>query len=105
MIETIRSLEDLRRKTHVVETKAAARCSKCESGDIIRDGAVFDMDRGMTFNLQAGFMARPGAVFFKGRTYNSVRATICGNCGFVELFVEDPKGLFAEYRNARSQGE
>jgi len=89
---------------NVADTRASRCCPKCDSDEVIRDGVVFDKDRGNTGALQAGFLANPNALFFKGMTNNSVRARLCGNCGFVELFVEDPKGLYAEYQRSRNTG-
>lgn len=87
----------------MVARKAASRCSRCESEEMIPDGWVFDMNRDMTGALQAGFIANPKAIVFKGKTYNSVWARLCGSCGFIELFVADPQKLYAEYRKARGK--
>jgi hypothetical protein len=76
-------------------------CAKCGSTDLIRDGVVFDFDRVGIGRLHAGFLANPDAIFMKGKTFNPVRARICGHCGYIEMFVVDSKELFQEYVKAR----
>ena len=80
------------------------QCAKCKSTNVIEDGAVFDTTRNSQQLLQAGFQENPAALFFTGDCYRPIRAAICGDCGFVEMSIDDPQGLFAEYRRARGTG-
>jgi hypothetical protein len=42
---------------------------------------------------------RPDALVFKGRHRASLRARVCGKCGFAKLFVHKPEELLAAYRS------
>jgi hypothetical protein len=39
---------------------------------------------------------------FKGAVYAKLKANICGECGYTELFVENPAGLYDAYLKAKS---
>lgn len=45
---------------------------------------------------QVGFL-HPEAAIFRGRTYAKLRANICGQCGYTELFADDPALLYEAY--------
>lgn len=45
---------------------------------------------------QVGFL-HPEATIFRGRTYAKLRANICGQCGYTELFADDPALLYEAY--------
>ncbi len=60
----------------------------------IRDRAeslLFDED------LEVVVDSKPSAVFFKGTHYEALRATVCGECGYVSLSVKNPKALWNAY--------
>jgi hypothetical protein len=40
----------------------------------------------------------PEALIFKDRVYGRLKADICGDCGHVELRVENPGELYEHYR-------
>ena len=78
-------------------------CAKCGSTEVIRDGAAFYKDGWFLGRLMAGFEANPGAAVFKGKACHAMRAVLCGQCGYVDLFVTNPQELYAEYKKARNQ--
>ena len=39
----------------------------------------------------------PDALFFKQAHRSSLSASICGVCGFIEFFAEDPGELYSAY--------
>jgi predicted Zn-ribbon and HTH transcriptional regulator len=72
------------------------KCPKCDSKQIIPDAYVREQS-GHTVELVA--QAKPEAKLFKKGTARSVRAMICGACGYVELSVSDPRDFYAAYRS------
>jgi hypothetical protein len=47
----------------------------------------------------------PEALLLKGATRTRLKATVCGQCGFTELYASGPGELLAAHREARSSGE
>jgi hypothetical protein len=40
---------------------------------------------------------KPKAALFRGETRTELSARVCGDCGYTELFAENPSGLFEAY--------
>jgi len=65
-------------------------------------GDVRVVDRGEgKLDLSVEVYENPDAIVFKGTTRQSLRAWVCGDCGYTELFVEDPGLLLEAHRAAR----
>ncbi len=79
-----------------------SQCAKCGSKRIIEDGVLFDTTRNSRVALHAGFQKDPTALLFTGDMLEAIRAPICGDCGFVEIFVQNAPQLYASYLEARS---
>ena len=47
--------------------------------------------------------ANPEAWVFKGSIYATLKANICGECGYTELIANDPAALYNEYLKGESQ--
>ena len=79
-----------------------ATCAKCGSGKMMLEIPLKDQGQYSDGQLKAqvGFL-HPEAAIFRGRTYAKLRANICGECGFTELFAENPRLLYEAY--ARTQ--
>jgi hypothetical protein len=75
----------------------AARCSKCGSDKVVPNAKLFDQGEHSDGALKAAFEQHPSAWFFKGRVLSNLRATICGVCGFTELYAEDPLAIYERY--------
>jgi hypothetical protein len=45
--------------------------------------------------------ANPNAWFFTGTVASRLSANVCGDCGFVELFVDNPRELYQVYRKSQ----
>ena len=76
-------------------------CPKCDSERIIPD--VYVEDKGMSnvpWSLSVRVDEKPDALVFKGRHKTALEARICGECGFAELYAEDPQALYAAYAKA-----
>ena len=78
------------------------KCPRCSSEKImpnlqVRDRAesIFDKD------LEVVVDNKPDAVFFKGAHYEALRATVCGECGYVSLSVKNPEALWNVFSRAK----
>jgi hypothetical protein len=74
-------------------------CSKCGSSEI-RSGVeivagVAGVDNFATPHVYALAYRKPEARVFRGPAPHRLLARICGACGFVELYLEDPGGFAA----------
>ncbi len=92
---------------HGAEEKPAAQeaarrhgrqCAKCGSTKIIPKVRVLDQGQHSNGDLQVVVYGNPEALVFKDRLYGKLTADICGECGHVELRVENPAELFQHYR-------
>jgi predicted nucleic-acid-binding Zn-ribbon protein len=76
------------------------RCPKCGSGDRIPGVHVHGGFHARS--LQAEIVENPEAWRDKGIHEGVLSATICGRCGFAELYVKDPEELLEAYRRKQS---
>ena len=78
-------------------------CQRCGSTDVIPKARVVDRgDYGADFgNIRIGVARKPHAAFFKGLEHADVWARVCGECGFVELFVDDARAIYRAYTDSR----
>ena len=75
------------------------QCGKCGSEVVIPGVHVRDRDRSTLDNsLVAIIDAHPEAMFFRGTQESRLVANICGQCGFAELYAEEPAELVAAYQ-------
>ena len=44
----------------------------------------------------------PEALIFKGTSMGTLNAWICGECGYVETYVENPEELYSAYLKSKS---
>jgi ribosomal protein S27AE len=75
------------------------QCPKCGSSDVIPE--VYLLDRGhgdRQYNLQAIVEENPDAWLFKGTVRSSLKAWVCGACGYTELYANNPAALLAAHR-------
>ena len=78
------------------------QCSSCGSRDLMQDVKIVDhgyMDS--KHDLAIELHAKPGALIFKDTRKGILTATVCGQCGKVELAVENPHELWDAYRQAQ----
>ncbi len=82
---------------------ASLTCPRCGSDKIMPNLRIRDRYEGGRLSLSAGddlevvVEGKPNALLFKGTHREALRATVCGECGYVSLSVENPKGLWATY--------
>ena len=74
-------------------------CLECGSEKIIPNAYVFDRGRDNSkHNFEVLLDENPDALLFKDRNYYSIRAKICGDCGFVHFLVNNPQSLWKAYQ-------
>ena len=80
-------------------------CPKCKSRDvmpgvrILAQAGQFGAVKG---NLEVEVYEDPGALIFKGAQTGTLTASVCGNCGYTELYVNNPAQLLAVYRKSKN---
>jgi predicted nucleic-acid-binding Zn-ribbon protein len=75
-------------------------CSKCRSTKMISKVHIRDYGDHMSNNqLSVEIYEDPKALIFKGTHEGALNAWICGDCGFTELYVENPQELYSIYLN------
>ena len=77
------------------------KCSKCGSEKIIPSAPLLDTGQNASGQLQAlvGFN-KPQAWIMKGPIVATMKANICGECGFMEFYANDPAALYKAYVQA-----
>jgi len=73
------------------------RCPKCNSDHMIDGGYVADAHGP---RVVVGVDSHPDRGSLTQSTSSMVHASVCGSCGFVELYANRPEELYAAYRRA-----
>ncbi|MEH1853769.1 MAG: hypothetical protein V7L11_19330 [Nostoc sp.] len=70
-------------------------CLKCGSSDIIPNVSIVTQSG---YPLQVEFYNNPKAFIFKGTHSGTLKAYICGQCGYTEMYVNNAQYLLNYYR-------
>ena len=54
-------------------------------------------------NVQAIVEENPDAWLFKGEVRTSLKAWVCGACGYTELYAKNPAALLAAHRKQKER--
>ena len=74
--------------------KRTGKCPKCGSTEIIKEAKPIDEDRnGQERWLRLAKFRNPGAMIFKGKQSSTVAAWVCADCGYTELYTDNPQSL------------
>ena len=72
-------------------------CTKCQNAHLIHDVQVADRtieeDWTAAAYLKVEVATKPKARLFKGIVGIPLKATVCGSCGYTELYVSEPARL------------
>ncbi len=79
-------------------------CSKCGSHKVIPNVQVDDQGRNGTREMTVSVLENPNAILFMGAHLGTVRAWVCGTCGYMELYVENSEELYTAYEKGRIGG-
>ncbi len=80
----------------------AAACAKCGSMKMMEGVQVFDQGQHSDGKLKVRVAEKPDALLFKQNKLAIITANICGECGFTEFYVENPREFYASYRKSQS---
>lgn len=72
-------------------------CLRCGSDAKIPNVRLIDRDQSSSKRARVGLATRPDAMLFKGEVVVTTRATVCGECGHVELTAVDPDALWSAH--------
>ena len=73
---------------------ASDGCPKCGCTVIVEGVRVLDRGHGgAEHDLSVAVYRHPTARVFKGEVTCNLWARVCGNCGFTELYAENPTAL------------
>ena len=78
------------------------KCSKCGSEKIMPNLRIHDIGKRRVDWIGIEIVTKPEALVFKEAHKEFMRATACGDCGNVELTVDNPKGLWETYTKAQN---
>lgn len=83
---------------------ATLKCPRCGSEKIMSNLRIVDQSESLVDqDLEVAVESKPDAIFFKGTHYEALRATVCGECGFVNLSVNNPKELWNTYSQIKDE--
>ena len=75
-------------------------CAKCSSKDLIDEAQIVDHG---DINVGVKAYRDPGAFVLKGKVRQRVLARVCGSCGYLELYAENPQELLGAAKEARER--
>jgi predicted nucleic-acid-binding Zn-ribbon protein len=80
------------------------KCVKCESTSVIQRAMVVDKvsAAGAEQDFTVRVDADPSAFMFKKSARSVVHAWICGQCGYIELYAENPGELYQAFTTSQS---
>jgi predicted nucleic-acid-binding Zn-ribbon protein len=77
-------------------------CVKCGSAKVAPRVKVRDVgDYNAPGELAVMLHENPDALFFKETFITSLTARVCGECGYAELYAEQPGELYAAYERSK----
>ena len=87
----------------MTEERRTEPCAKCGSGKVVPLARMADQGQYSDGKLKAVVYTNPEAWIFKGAVSAVLRARICGDCGFTELYAEKPQALFKAWTRVASK--
>lgn len=75
------------------------KCIKC-SGEVIQHATVVDV-RQQGGNLHVSVASNPDALVLKKTAQSAIHAYICSDCGYTELYADDPRELYEASKAAK----
>ena len=73
------------------------KCPKCGSTRVMNDVRIVagSLEEGVTVQVQKN----PHAKLFKGTVGVPLKARVCGECGYAELYASDPASLLEAHEH------
>ncbi len=80
--------------------RSSGTCPKCGSPRLIKGARIVDRGQDSSkHDLTVEIHEKPDAVFFKRTHQGTLRAWICGHCGFTEIYASNPDELWTVSSN------
>jgi hypothetical protein len=79
------------------------KCLACGSERMVPNGRVLDQEQYSRGCLLLSLRRVSNALLFKKPFYDRVRAWVCGECGYVQLFAENPRQLYQAHLERRGE--
>jgi len=75
--------------------KSSGKCPKCGSPEIIADAKAMDATGPLRghLDLSVGRFLKPEAIILRDWKSTTLSAWVCGGCGFVEFYADEPTTL------------
>jgi hypothetical protein len=77
-------------------------CPRCGSTKLMFDVRILDQGQYSDGSLKVAVDGDPYALIFKDRLCSRLVADVCGECGHVELKVNEPRDLYEHYLQSKS---
>ena len=81
------------------------KCPKCGSREVMADLEVRDDGRNNSHPLRVAVEEpeppKHGRIWIQGQSFGDVHAWICANCGYTELYTNNPTELHQSYKKSR----
>ena len=79
-----------------------SKCPKCDSTEVIPGVTIADRTYGGILSLSALIRERPDALMFQQDRTFRIRAWICTECGYTELYADEPEKILDSYKRYRA---
>ena len=80
--------------------KATGTCPKCRGTNIAADAKAIDRTESfIQLELTVSVYGKPDAAVFKDKRETALSASVCSDCGYVELYADHPKRLRVPHSN------
>lgn len=77
-------------------------CPKCNSIELIPGAKVIDHGHyNAPTQMEVAVQAYPAGFIFTGQVSHKVNARVCGNCGYVEFYAENPRELLEKAKQGQ----
>jgi predicted nucleic-acid-binding Zn-ribbon protein len=84
--------------------KKSGQCPKCESTNILHNVKAIDFGHyNAQQDLMVGVEGNPTARLFRQQHRSTLSAWVCGDCGYIEFYADDPRTLIEAAEKARRQ--
>lgn len=81
------------------------QCPKCGSGRVMHNARVIDRNGEYPDqSLSVCIETKPEALLFKGVKEFELKAHICGECGYAELYAAEPDKLWDSHASSQGRG-
>ncbi|WP_110515368.1 hypothetical protein [Herpetosiphon llansteffanensis] len=78
-----------------------SRCPSCQSDNIIPNATLHEMNSPYA-RLMVTVYSKPDALLLKKPVDTWAKCAVCGNCGYLMLYAENPQVLWEAYQTQKN---